>query len=114
MWPPNCCAQIGGAGNSEMIAVTERRRLLEAGRLAGLTEEDTAKLASLAAVRSRDPGDDDDDDGAEGFGRADWTAVVDNYKYGIGVVRADMSTLSFEYVRTATGDVFDSVKLSKK
>lgn len=93
---------IGGAGNSEMRVDEERRLMQSAAEDAGLTAEQSAKLASLATSND-----------AASEKRGVWTASMDTGNVGIGLVQATMSTMSFQYVRTATGEVFDSLELSK-
>ena len=98
------------------------RLLQRAAALGGLSDEQAQKLASLAdsnvgaappheavvaandAMRQRLQQDER---------RGAWTAATDKGNVGIGLVKADMKTMSFQYVRTATGEVFDSVELRK-
>jgi len=78
---------VGGAGNDEMTGIQ--------------------------LDRSKDPSP---QTRVESGGNGAWTAVTDvDHHVGIGKVTiVDDSTLKFDYIRTMTGEVFDSITLTRK
>ena len=43
-----------------------------------------------------------------------WTAITDKNQFGIGRVNIiDKSNLEFQYIRTKTGEIYDTIKLSR-
>jgi len=87
---------IGGSGNDEMK--NAKRRVLDEGVI-----DNTPRNGQLGSTWKES-----DDNGQ-------WTAVVDNDGHtGIGKVTIiDDSNMKFEYIRTSSGQVFDSFTLTR-